>query len=124
MNSISIYLNFLKKKGISLSDINIGSEEYALNIINSLAALNLLKDSKSSVLGGDILTEENNKLMYAYQIWGDEFISLNWYCEKIENESKEQYLKRSYNIARSSILEANKIAEKLNKKCFIVLVTE
>ncbi len=124
MKSISIYLDFLKENGKSVSEINPGSDEKALNVEDALQALELIKDSQEFILGGDVLSEENNKLIYAYQLWGEEYIYLNWFCDRANNESKEAYLKRSYDIAKESITNANKIAEKLKKKCYIVFVTE
>jgi len=122
MKSISIYLDFLREKGKPLSEINPGSDEIALTVDNALQALELLKDSRVAILGGDILSEENNELIYAYQLWGEEYHCLNWYCDRIENESGEDYLKRSYEIAKASIINANKIAERLKHKCLIVFV--
>lgn len=124
MKKKSNYLIFLEKKGISLSIINPGSEEKALLIEDSLQAINLLKDEKIAILGGDILSEINGKLIYAYQLWGSEYISLNWYCDEIPNENRDTYLNRSYEIAKKTIIEANAIADNLNKKCYVALVTE
>jgi len=124
MKSISTYIDFLKEKGKPLSEINPGSDEIALTVSDALQALELLRDSRAVILGGDILSEENNELTYAYQLWGDEYQYLNWYCDKNDNESKEDYLQRSYVLAREGIANASKTAEKLKKKCYIVLVTE
>ena len=124
MKKKSNYLIFLEKKGISLSIINPGSEEKALLIEDSLQVINLLKDEKIAILGGDILSEINGKLIYAYQLWGSEYISLNWYCDEIPNENRDTYLNRSYEIAKKTIIEVNAIADNLNKKCYVVLVTE
>lgn len=124
MKNISIYRDFLKEKGKPLSEINPGSDEIALTIEDALQALELIRDSEEIILGGDILSEVNNELIYAYQLWGEEYHVLNWCCDRTSNESKEAYLKRSYDIAKESITNANKIAEKLKKKCYIVFVTE
>lgn len=124
MRSISTYLNFLREKGRELSEINPGSDEIALTVEDALQALELIKDSEEIILGGDILSEDNNELIYAYQLWGEEYHVLNWCCDKTNNESKEDYLKRSYDIAKESITNANKIAQKLKRKCYILFVTE
>ncbi len=124
MKNISMYLDFLKEKGKPLSEINPGSDEIALTVNDALQALELLIDSQTTILGGDILSEENNVLIYAYQLWGEEYQYLNWYCDKNDNESKADYLQRSYVLAREGITNANKTAEKLKKKCYIVFVTE
>lgn len=124
MKNISMYLNFLKEKGKPLSEINPGSDEIALTVNDALHALELLIDSQTAILGGDILSEENNELIYAYQLWGAEYHCLSWYCDKYNNESKADYLQRSYVLAREGITNANKTSEKLKKKCYIVFVTE
>jgi hypothetical protein len=124
MKNISLYLNFLKEKGRPLFEINPGSDEIALTVSDALQALELLKDSETTILGGDILSEESNELIYAYQLWGEEYQYLNWYCDRIDNESKEDYVKRSYILAREGITNANTTAEKLKKKCYIVFIVE
>jgi len=125
MKSTSTYLDFLKEKGKPLSEINPGSNEIALTVGDALQALELLKDSQAAILGADILSEdENGKLTYAIHLWGYDYHYLNWYCDKNDNESRAAYLKRSYDIAKESITNANKIAEKLKRKCYIVFVTE
>ena len=119
---MSTYLNFIKEKGRSLSQINFGSNEFALKVDDALEALTLLKEDKAVILGGDILTEENEQLVYAYQVWGDEYQYLNWYCDINDNENVFDYINRSYILAKESIINANKIAEKLKMKCYIILV--
>jgi hypothetical protein len=118
------YINFIKEKGKPLSDINPGSDELALAVSDALQALDLLRDSQTVVLGGDVLSEENNKLIYAYQLWGDEWQYLNWYCDRMDGEEKADYLQRSYELAREGIVNANKTAEQFKNKCYIVFVTE
>lgn len=124
MKSESDYLNFLKEKGNTLSEINPGSDEIALAVDDALQALELLRESQMVILGGDILSKENNDLVYAYQLWGEEYQYLNWYCDKNDNESKGAYMQRSYVLAKECIINANKIAENLAKNCYIVFVTE
>ena len=123
MKQISDYLNFIREKGCPLSEINPGSDEIALTVNDALYALDLLSGSHVAVLGGDILSEkEDGKLTYAYQFWGSEYHCLNWYCNKMNNESQEDYVKRSYVIAKESIKTANDTAKRLDKKCYIVIV--
>ncbi|MBX3044832.1 MAG: hypothetical protein KF896_14060 [Ignavibacteriae bacterium] len=125
MKSMLIYLNFLKEKGIPLSEINPGSDEIALSVSDALQGLELLRDSQVAILGGDILSEANNELIYAYQLWGEEYLYLSWCIDhKNKYESKEDYLKRSYDLAKVSIYKAYEVAEKLKKKCYIVFVIE
>lgn len=123
--NMSIYLDFLKKKGKKLSEISSGSDELALEISDALKALELLIDSQVAILGGDILSEdEYGNLAYAIHIWGYDYHYLSWYCVKNDNENKTDYLNRSYLLAREGIANANKTAEILKKKCYIVFVIE
>ena len=118
------YLNFIKENGRPVSEINPGSDEIALSVDDALKAIELLKDNQAAVLGGDILSEDSGELIYAYQLWGEEYHYLNWYCDRFSGENEEGYLKRSYDIAREEIINASRIAERFNKKCYIVFVTE
>lgn len=122
-NTLS-YLNFIKEKGRPLSEINPGSDEIALAVDDALQAIELLKDIQTAILGGDILSEDSGELIYAYQLWGEEYHYLNWYCDRIDNESEDDYLRRSYILAKEGIANAHTTAEKLKKKCYIVFVTE
>ncbi len=122
MKSISTYIDFLIEKGKPLSDINPGSDEIALTVSDALQALELLRESQTVILGGDILSDENSKLIYAYQLWGEEYQCLSWCCDKNNKESQADYLQRSYQLAKEGIANANRIAEKLKRKCYIVFV--
>jgi len=123
MKQISVYMNFIREKGRPLSEINPGSNEFALTEDDALFALNLLNNSRIAILGGDILTEKKDgELIYAYQLWGIEYHCLNWFCDKIHNESQENYVQRSYIAAKKNIKIANDTAKKLDKKCYIVIV--
>ena len=125
MKQISTYLNFVKEKGRPLSDINPGSNEFALTVNEALHALELLDGSLIAVLGGDILSQkENGELVYAYQFWGDrqEYHFLNWFCNKMDNEDQENFVRRSHRVARESIETASIIAKRLEKECYIVIV--
>lgn len=122
-NTLS-YLNFIKEKGRPLSEINPGSDEIALAVDDALQAIELLKDNQTAILGGGILSEDSGELIYAYQLWGEEYHYLNWYCDRIDNEREDDYLKRSYTLAQEGITNAHATAENLKKKCYIVFVTE
>jgi len=123
MHPISNYSKFIREKGRSLSEINPGSNEIALTVSDAFQALDILKNNQIVILGGDILSEDGNGgLLYAYQLWGEEYIYLNWYCDKADDESESDYIKRSCEVARVAIVSANEIAERLKKKCLIVFV--
>lgn len=106
-----------------LSAINIGSNEIALIIDDSLKALELLKEKRIVVFVGDILSKGNNSLIYAYQLWGEEYHCLNWYCNKLKSENQDYYLSRSHVLAEESIINAEKVAQQLKKNCCIVFIT-
>ena len=117
------YLGFLNEKGRALS-VDYQSEEKALSVEDALQAIELLSEEEIVIYGGDILTEADGELVYAHDILGKEYYYLNWYCEKLEDEDRADYLQRSYDKAKEGIMEAKKAAERLSKKCYIVLVTE
>ena len=117
------YLVFLNEKGRVLS-ADYESEEKALSVEDALQAIELLKEEKTAIYGGDILTEADEELVYAHDIWGKEYHYLNWYCDKSDDEERADYLQRSYDKAKEGIMEAKKAADRLGKKCYIVLVTE
>ncbi len=100
MDCLVNFQKFLKECGRSLSEINPGSEEYALKMVDTVYAIELLKEAQLPIVGGDILSNESGKLSYAY---------LNWYCQKNENESMNVYANRSYEVAinyiRSSFIK-------------------
>ena len=122
MTKIFHYFDFIRLKGRTLAEINPGSSEFALIVNDALEAIELIEDSGQPILGGDILSDNLNKLGYVYQIWGSEYHCLNWYCEKMDEESQINYCIRSYKIAKSSINKANEVAKELDKNCYIVFV--
>ena len=117
------FLGFLNEKGRPLS-VDYQSEEKALSVDDALQAIELLSEEKTAIYGGDILTEADGELVYAHDILGKEYYYLNWYCDKLEDEDRADYLQRSYDKAKEGIMEAKKAAERFGKKCYIVLVTE
>ena len=122
MTAISEYLEFTKSKGRPLAEINPGSDEIALSASEALEAIELLKANETPILGGDILSTDSGKLIYAYQLWGSEYHYLNWYCDELENESKTDLSNRSYEVAQKAIKEALEVSNKLGKDCLVTLV--
>ena len=122
MNDESTYYNYLKSHGRSLEEINPGSNEFALSIGDSLNAIEILRAASISIKGGDVLTEREGKLAYVYQILGDKYHYLNWYCEKKEAESEMGYVMSSYLKSREAIEHANMVTQTNGIKCFIVIV--
>ena len=124
MKSLLSYLDFPLEDGKPLSEINPGSDDIALTIKDVLHVLNILNKNQVAILGGEIFSEkENGKLVYAYQFWGDgqEFHCLDWYCDKTDYETQEDYVKRSYDIAKDSIKIANDVAKRLGKRCYVAI---
>lgn len=124
MNAEMTYTDFAKINGVSLSEINTGSEEVAFNYDDANKALKILENENIAITGGDILTKNDNGLIYAYQEWGEEFSCLNWYCEKLKNEDYGEYQKRSIEVAKKGIENAHKIAVSKNQICLIVFVVD
>ncbi len=124
MKELLEYSEFIRSRGRPLAEINPGSDEMALSAQDALQAIELLKSKQMPVLGGDILSiDHRGKLIYAYQLWGMEYHSLNWYCDKSENENYSEYCKRSYKIAQESIQQSLNVAKNLDRLDYIVLVT-
>lgn len=117
------YYNFTKSKGRPLSEINPGSDEYALEVSDALEAVELLDGSQQPVLGGEIMSEDKGVLAYAMHSWGKDldYYYLNWHCDKKEDEDQAELCDRSYKMAKESILKASEVAKQLDKKCYIVL---
>jgi len=124
MKTSFTYFDFIKEKGRPLTEINPGSDELALTVEDALDGLRLLQDSKKAILGGDIFSQRDDKLIYAYKLWGEQYIYLNWYCDKMDNESQSDYLLRSYTTAKDSVIRAYEIAKKLKHDCYVVFVIE
>lgn len=123
MQKIIDYISFIEEKGISLKEINPGSKEFALKAEDILSVIHLLHGTKTPILGGDVLSKDSSdKLAYAIHLWGSDYHYLNWYCEKMDNESYEEYVNRSHQEAEKNIETANNIAKSLNKSCYIVIV--
>ena len=112
MNRLSNYMNFLIKHGRPLSEINPGSDEIALNLDNTLQAIELLQEAQLPILGGDILSDDSGKLIYTYE---------NWYCEKLEHENHNEYCLRSYNTTK---IYLNNIIKKTTKIVMLSLLSE
>ena len=82
--SYNKYIEFLKQNGIQRTDYT--DREVALNKADVLKALELLKDTKMCVLGGDIYElEKDGYLRPTYD---------NWYFEK-NIDSEEECVKKS-----------------------------
>ncbi|RZJ76954.1 MAG: hypothetical protein EOO45_00285 [Flavobacterium sp.] len=116
------YFDLIEERGRSMSEINPGSVEKALTFEDALIAIELLKNVNKPIYGGDIVSENDGKLMYAYNLWGSGYHCLNWSCDKEIKETNDEFINRSYETAKKSVVAAKEIANKIFKNCYIVLV--
>lgn len=117
------FLELLSSCGLPMSEINPGSNEMALSCENALKGVELLKSQNIPILGGDIMSEMDGSLIYAYQMWGKQYISLSWYCRQNPEEAIEDCARRSHELAIEKIERAKEVADRLNQKCFVILVS-
>ena len=73
---------------------NEGINNWVLCKDDALLSLDKLLNIKVAVLGGDVYENIDGVLQSNYD---------NWYCDKIEEESKQEYLIRSVKAARAYI---------------------
>jgi len=121
MAIINKYNDLIENKGVSLSLINSGSDEFALYFNDAINSLELLKNEKAIIFGGDVLIEEDGELMYAISTMGGEYIYLNWYFEC--KDISRCYLE-SYNYAKERLNEIKRISDQFRSTCLIVFVVD
>ncbi len=94
----SKYHLFLKNNGISL--IDQGFNETVLNKKKSLSAIEILRELKIPILGGDIyrLRLTDNEIVCTFD---------SWYCQRDEYNSYDEYLKYSWDISYKYITAYN-----------------
>ncbi len=110
MNEKCSYLNFIKEKGRNISEINPGSDEIGLKVNDALKGIELLKNERVPILGGDILSDETGELAYTYE---------NWYCDQNPDENQFDYVDRSYEYAMNYL---SNIAKKNKNDLYVVIV--
>lgn len=106
----SEYLDFLKSAGKPMSNINPGSDEYALTPADALNAIGILERSHVAIVGGDVLEEKQDTLEYTYE---------NWYCDQQSGENPLDYVARS---RKESIDFIRKIVSRNTSSIYVVLV--
>ncbi|WP_411850307.1 Imm40 family immunity protein [Stenotrophomonas sp. LGBM10] len=74
----------------------LGVRNWALDQAGALDALERLHHEGIAVAGGDVYRLENGRLEPTYD---------NWYCDRSDDESIDEYIERSIDIARSYISE-------------------
>lgn len=103
------YIEFVKTNGINLKDMGICS--YILGYDNAIKALEILKNNKIPILGGDLYVKNGNKF---------ETSSESWYCNQIHGEPRNNYALRSYIKA----IDYLKIFEPQKDKYYYDIVAE
>lgn len=86
------FRQFVRKHSVPVSDQS-GSER-ALSKINTLRALELLIDSDTAVLGGDVYRMDRDRMRPTYD---------NWYTERAEGESIIDFAVRSRRAAEEYV---------------------
>lgn len=94
MNLPEAYTQIQRDSGLPLAWMNPGSNEVALPRRAAIDTLTAIKGLRISVLGGDVLMQQNDSLEYVYA---------NWYCSKGDGESPNEYADRSLQYALSYI---------------------
>ena len=118
---------FFIKKGISLDEVLPGSGEVAFDCDTVNEAIELLRKNWVPILGGDVLTKDSfGKLRYAHSVLGPMYHGLSWYYEskRIDDIDGEGYVWRSYDYATSAVHKALKVANKLERDFYFLLVLD
>jgi len=84
MNPEAEYRNLLESRGISLQ--SPGLTEIALNRVDALLAIDLVRSASISILGGDVYFNEVTGIVSAYA---------NWHCDPVEGEDRNDFVFRS-----------------------------
>lgn len=103
------YQDFLGKKGRSLSSLNIRGR--ALQRIDALDAVKVLRSLELPILGGDVYFERDGLIEPAY---------CNWHAEKLDEESFSDFVERSCEITQSYI---ERFPETIDRVSLFVFVT-
>lgn len=116
------YLEFVKEKGKMAPEVYGEADYWALSIEDALDAVKILEDNNVLIIGGDVLSEDDSgRLRYAMHLWGEKYCYLGWSVSDKKGLSEIDSIKNSHSLAMEKIIEANKIAHELNKKCYVVL---
>jgi hypothetical protein len=88
------YTEIRRSKGRSLQDIGVGGCAFAK--ADALDAVASLVGSQVAIAGGDVLSVASGRPRYTYD---------NWYVDRRDDESLEDYLARSWVAAERYIRE-------------------
>lgn len=89
-----------------------GVNNWGLTKENCLKAINKLRELSIPILGGDVMKLENKQWVYTYD---------NWYCDKLPNESNENFASRSNQLASDYV---KNYSSQKDIKILFVLVPE
>ncbi|MGI8544186.1 MAG: Imm40 family immunity protein [Aridibacter sp.] len=95
-NELNVNVEKILSEGLSLQ--NFGINNWGLTKEKALIAINELRNFGIPVLGGDVMKLENGEWIHTYD---------NWYCDKLPNESKEQFMVRSTQAANEYVNNYN-----------------
>lgn len=105
-----IFTHFVRDNGRKLSEVNPGSDEFALTPLHAKVAIDFLSGSQVAVWGGDVMSDADGKLTYVHE---------NWHCERLSGEDPAIFIRRSHAQARVFI---EGLAKRGDPSLFVVLV--
>ncbi len=108
----SEYKEIIRENGHSLK--SMGYNGFGLVRSFALKAIKTLENTNISIVGGDVLILINNKISFTSTYD-------NWYCEKKDKETLNEYIERSKNITYNYIINYK---EPENGKILYCLILE
>jgi len=81
------------KNGVSLEELGVNN--CGLTKLEALEVLSELESNNTPLLGGDVYLKNGKEVNSTYD---------NWYCDRIKNESIEEFVTRSLSKAKEYIM--------------------
>ncbi len=117
------FLNFIKENGKPVSEVDPGSDEFALTSDDALHAIELLKEGAAPIIGGEAFVQGPEKIEHAYKVLGDQYHTLDWSSDpKEDSETDEGYANRTYEVAKGAIAIAIQAGKNYNQEMLIGLI--
>ncbi len=104
------YIKFIRERGIPLQP-KVGTKGRAFTKEDALKAVDILRQSNVSILGGDVLIEKNSEWKYEVA---------SWHSDQSQDESVEKLIRRSLNETKEFIKNYQEDAE--GKNYFILII--
>lgn len=121
MKDRTIYLNFVRQKGESLSKIYSGSNDYyALPVDEALRSLDILRQLEIPIVVGEFFSKQHGEIDSIVKLWGSRYFTLDWDCTQKNNEKHIDYVERSLLEAKNKIQAAIEVAKKMNLPCYVL----